>query len=131
LGTQSRISRPICRVMTRGTDGAATFAVYGPNRNMVWLSMHATTPTIIRLWPLVVRFLLDTLNDLADPTNITMQWCLPSSTQHPELVIIRVPDSDPWWYLFAASPNAIQLTRERLTFLRKALAELPAMAQYH
>jgi hypothetical protein len=123
-----RAGRPICKVMTRGADGAATFAVYGPNRDMVWLAVHATTPTVVRLWPLVVRFLRDTLDELADPTNTTIMWRLPAATVHPEYVVMRAPDGDPWWYLFAASPNAIRLTRDRLAFLREALAELPTMA---
>ena len=128
MGGQSRVGAPMCQVMTRGIDGVATFAVYGPDPSMVWLSVHATTPSVIRLWPLVVRFLLDTLDDLADPANTTLQWRLPSSSLHPELVIIRVPDGDPWLYVFAASPSAIDLTDDRKAFLRKALAELPAMA---
>jgi hypothetical protein len=33
--------------------------------------------------------------------------------------------------VFAASPNAIQLTPDRVAFLREALAELPAMAPEH
>jgi hypothetical protein len=120
--------RPICKVMTRGADGTATFAVYGPNQDMVWLAVHAVTPTVVRLWPLVVRFLRDTLDELTDPSNTTVMWRLPPATVHPEYVIIRVPDGDPWLYLFAASPNAIRLTKDRLAFLQEALAELPTMA---
>jgi hypothetical protein len=114
--------------MTRDVDGTATFAVYGPNRELVWLSVHALTPTVVRLWPLVVRFLRDTLDDLADPSNTTLLWRLPQANIHPEYVVIRVPAGDPWLYLFAASPNAICLTEDRQAFLREALAELPTMA---
>jgi len=118
----------ICRVMTRDADGQSTFAVYGPNRDLVWLSVHAVTPTVVRLWPLVVRFLRDTLDDLADPSNPTLLWRLPAAAVHPEYVVIRVPAGDPWLYIFAASPNAISLTPDRITFLQDALAELPTMA---
>lgn len=128
MSTRSPAQRPICQVMTRGTDGTATFAVYGPNRNMVWLSVHAVTPTVVRLWPLVVRFLRDTLDELTDPFSTTIMWQLPAATAHPEYIVIRVPDDDPWLYLFAASPNAIRLTEDRQAFLRDALANLPAMA---
>jgi hypothetical protein len=117
----------ICRVMTRDTDGQSTFAVYGPNRDLVWLSVHAVTPTVVRLWPLVVRFLRDTLDDLADPSNPTLLWRLPAAV-HPEYLVIRVPAGDPWLYIFAASPNAISLTPDRITFLQDALSELPTMA---
>jgi hypothetical protein len=95
----------ICRVMTRDTDGQSTFAVYGPNRDLVWLCVHAVTPTLVRLWPLVVRFLRDTLDDLVDPSNPTLLWRLPAATVHPEYVVIRVPAGDPWLYIFAASPT--------------------------
>jgi hypothetical protein len=118
----------ICRVMTRDTDGQSTFAVYGPNRDLVWLAVHAATPTVVRLWPLVVRFLRDTLDDLADPANPTLLWRLPAATVHPEYLVIRVPAGDPWLYVFAAAPNAISLTPDRIKFLQDTLAELPTMA---
>jgi hypothetical protein len=102
--------------------------VYGPNRDLVWLCVHAVTPTVVRLWPLVVRFLRDTLDDLADPSNPTLLWRLPAATAHPEYVIIRVPAGDPWLYIFAAAPNAISLTPDRITFLQDTLAELRTMA---
>lgn len=91
MGQPSRMSSPVCHVMPRSVDGVAALAVYGPYSTMVWLSVHAVTPTVIRLWPLVVRFLLDTFADLADPSNTTMQWRLPWNNLHPELVVIQVP----------------------------------------
>jgi hypothetical protein len=131
MGKRSQVSNPICRVMTKDVDGVATFAVYGPNRKLVWLSVHSVTPTVVRLWPEVVRFLRDTLDELADPSNASMMWRLPRSDIHPEYVVIKVPDGSPWLYVFAASPNAIRLTPDRVTFLREALADLPAMAPEH
>jgi len=131
MGKRSQVANPICRVMTKDIDGVATFAVYGPNRRLVWLSVHSVTPTVVRLWPEVVRFLRDTLDDLADPSNVSMLWRLPWADIHPEYVVIRVPDGSPWLHVFAASPNAIQLTPDRMTFLREALADLPAMAAEH
>ena len=128
MGKRSQVTDPICHVMTRDVDGLATFAIYGPNRKLVWLAVHAVTPTVVRLWPLVVRFLRDTLDELADPSNTTVMWRLPSATIHPEYVVIRVPDGDPWLHIFAASPNAIRLTHKRIAFLQEALATLPTMA---
>ena len=128
MGRRTQPTGPICRVLPKDIDGLATFAIYGPNRELVWLSVHALTPTVVRLWPLVVRFLRDTLDDLADPSNTTLMWRMPHANIHPEYVVIRVPDGDPWLYLFAASPNAILLTQDRQAFLHKALAELPTMA---
>ena len=128
MGKRPQLTGPICHVMTRDVDGVATFVVYGPNTKLVWLSIHTPTPTVIRLWPLVVRFLRDTLEDLADPTNSTLLWQLPAASVHPEYVVIRVPDSEPWLYLCGPSPNALRLTNRRITFLRDALAQLPTMA---
>jgi hypothetical protein len=92
MGRRSQLTGPVCRVMTRGIDGAATFAVYGPDRTMVWLSVHTATPTVVRLWPRVVRFLRDTLDELADPSNPTTTWRLPWDTEHPEYVVVSAPD---------------------------------------
>jgi hypothetical protein len=47
---------------------------------------------------------------------------------HPEYLVIRVPAGDPWLYVFAAAPNAISLTPDRIKFLQDTLAELPTMA---
>lgn len=126
MGKRSQVTDPICRVMTRDADGVATFAIYGPNRRMVWLSVHSTTPTVVRLWPYVVRFLRDALDELADPSSATLMWRLPWSTQNPEYVLLRVPDGHPWMHVFAASPNALRLTPDRIAFLRDALSDLPA-----
>jgi hypothetical protein len=41
IGGRSAMTASICRVMTRDTDGQSTFAVYGPNRDLVWLCVHA------------------------------------------------------------------------------------------
>jgi hypothetical protein len=131
MGKRSQVTNPVCRVMTKDIDGLATFAVYGPNRNLVWLAVHTITPTVVRLWPLVVRFLRDTLDELADPSNPTLLWRLPTDTLHPEYLVIRTPDGDPWLHIFAASPNAIRLTPDRIAFLQDALAELPTMAAEH
>jgi hypothetical protein len=131
MGKRSQVANPICRVMTKDVDGVATFAVYGPNRRLVWLSVHSVTPTVVRLWPEVVRFLRDTLDELADPSNASMMWRLPWADTHPEYVVFKVPDGSPWLHVFAASPNAIRLTADRVTFLRDALADLPAMAPEH
>lgn len=131
MGTSSRATDPICRIMTKGVDGVATFAVYGPNRHMVWLAVHALTPTVVRLWPQVVRFLRDALDELADPATEPIWWRLPATNAYPEYVVITTPCGDPWLHVFAASPNAIRLTKTRMTFLRQALADLPAISPAH
>lgn len=128
MGKRSQVINPVCRVMTRDIDGVATFAVYGPNRRLVWLAVHTVTPTVVRLWPRVVRFLRDTLDELVDPSNPTVLWRLPSTTAYPEYVVIGMPDGGAWLHIFAASPNAIRLTPDRVAFLREALAELPTLA---
>jgi hypothetical protein len=110
MGKRSQVTDPVCQVMTRDVDGVATFVVYGPNRDLMWLFVHTVTPTIVRLWPLVVRFLRDILDALTDPSNPTLLWRLPSATAHPEYVAIKVPGGDPWLYIFAVSPNAIRPT---------------------
>lgn len=128
MGKRSQVKDPICRVMTKDIDGVATFAIYGPNRRMVWLSVHATTPTVVRLWPNVVRFLRDALDELADPSSETLIWRLPWSTMNPEYVLLKAPGGHPWLHVFAASPNALRLTPDRIAFLRDALADLPAIS---
>jgi len=128
MGRRLQVIDPVCRVMTKDIDGTATFAVYGPNRKLVWLAVHTITPTVVRLWPLVVRFLRDTLDELVDSSNSTLLWRLPASSVHPEYLVVRTPEGDPWLHIFAAAPNAIRLTADRIAFLRDALAELPTMA---
>lgn len=122
-----RESGPICRVMTRWDDGVATFSVFGVDRTLIWWAVHALTPTVVRLWPHVVRFLRDALDELSDPANQTTAWRLPHAKgqYNPEIVVFRAPDGDPWLYVFAASPNAVRLTPARVAFLREALADLP------
>lgn len=129
-GKRSPATNPVCWVMTKNTDGVATFAVYGPNRKLVWLAVHTTTRTVVRLWPLVVRFLRDTLDELVDPSNTMLLWRLPLSSVHPEYVVIRTPDGYPWLHIFAAAPNAIRLTPDRIAFLQNTLTELPTMAAH-
>jgi hypothetical protein len=131
VGKRSRVIDPICRVMIKNDDGVATFAVYGPNRRLVWWSVHAPTPTVVRLWPRVVRYLRDVLDELTDPSNRSLVWQLPRSSSHPEYLTIRMPAGDPWLYIFATSPNAVQLTPARIAFLREALADLPTMSPTH
>jgi hypothetical protein len=122
-----RESGPICRVMTRWDDGVATLSVFGPNRTMIWWAVHATAPTIVRLWPHVVRFMRDALDELSDSTNQTTAWRLPYKVAeyNPEIAVFRVKDGHPWLYVFAASPSAVRLTPARVSFLREALADLP------
>jgi hypothetical protein len=131
MGKRSEVTDPVCRILPKDVDGLATFAIYGPNRRMTWLAVHALTPTVVRLWPQVVRFLSDALDELADPSNRSLWWQLPRHDEYPEYVVIKTPGGDPWLYVFAASPNAVRLTPDRVAFLRQALADLPAISPAH
>ena len=58
---------PVYRLLLKSQwrgEGVPTCVVAGPNRHRAWLYVHAATPTVLRLHPQVVRFLLDALREL-------------------------------------------------------------------
>jgi len=96
----------------------------------VWLAVHTPAPTVVRLWPQVVRFLVDSLEASTKP-GPAMVWRLPREIDHPEYVVLRVPAGDPWLYVFGPAPNALRVTPRRIGFLREALGDLPATSPAH
>jgi hypothetical protein len=97
-----------------------------PHDLAVWLYVHATTPTVLRLHPPVVRFLRDVLAELPEVSG-TSRWMLPRNTSltHPQCVT-GWHDGQLWLYVFAATPSTIPLVPRIVAFLRAALADLPA-----
>jgi hypothetical protein len=93
---------------------------------MTWLYVHATTPTVLRLHPPVVRFLRDVLAELPEVSSKS-RWVLPRNTSltHPQCVT-ESRDGQLWLYVFAATPSTIPLVPRIVAFLREALADLPA-----
>jgi len=116
----------VYRAMVRDWDSLPTCVVAGPNRKMTWLYVHATTPTVLRLHPPVVRFLRDVLAELPEVSD-KLRWVLPRDTSltHPQCVT-GGRDGQLWLYVFAATPSTIPLAPRIVAFLREALADLPA-----
>jgi hypothetical protein len=129
MARQSAVSKPVYRAMIRHLDGLPTCVVAGPNRRVTWLYVHATTPTVLRLHPPVVRFLRDVLAELSEGSSESRSWMLPRDTSlsHPQCVTYW-RDTQAWLYVFAATPSAIPLAPRIVAFLREALADLPATA---
>lgn len=133
--TRSRNARtPAYRAMLRSSwrgENLPTCVVAGPDRHRTWLYVHAPSPTILRLHPRVVRFLLDALGDLsASTTGDTACLRLPKNTSvsYPECIIIRHHNEQAWLYVLAATPSAVRLAPPVVKFLMDILAELPALA---
>jgi hypothetical protein len=124
------VYRLLLKSQWRG-EGVPTCVVAGPNRHRAWLYVHAATPTVLRLHPQVVRFLLDALRELRAPTGgATACWRLARDTSisYPECVVIRYGDRA-WLHLFAATPSAVQLAPPVVEFLVDALTELPTLIE--
>jgi len=111
-----------------------TCVVAGPNRQNTWLYVHGTTPTVLRLHPPVIRFLLDTLTELAElpdrapfePVPVYRSLRRDATLSHPHCVIAGRNRGDAWLHIHAAAPSAVQLTPSVITFLLDTLTELPA-----
>jgi len=122
---------PVYRILLKSSwygDCVPTCVVAGPNRHRAWLYVHTTTPTVLRLHPQVVRFLHDSLTELATPTDNGIScWSLPKRTDvsYPGCVVNRYND-DAWLYVHAATPSTVRLVPSVVEFLLDALAELPA-----
>lgn len=104
------VSEPVYWATIRDFDCLPTCVVAGPNRRMTWLYVHATTPTVLRLHPPVVRFLHDVLAQLPSKSSRSRSWVLPRDTglSHPQCVT-GFGDGQPWLYVFAATPSTIPL----------------------
>lgn len=123
------MTKQVYRAMTRHLDSLPTCVVAGPNHRLTWLYVHATTPTVLRLHPPVVRFLRDVLAELPEVPGESRSWLLPrnSKLSHPQCVTYW-SDAHTWLYVFTATPSAIPLAPRIVAFLREALADLPATA---
>lgn len=120
------------RIMPKYYGSLPTCVVAGPSRAMVWLYVHGPAPTILRLHPPVVRFLLDTLAMLDEPADSSVSWSLPRDTSmsYPECAVVPSDGRGQaaWLYVFAATPSAVPLRPRLVRFLLEALAELPALS---
>ena len=123
---------PVYRAVFK-SDTNPTCVVAGPNRRSVWLYVHASTPTVLRLHPPVVRFLLDALAELAarataagDRAPLHRRLRRDTTLSHPECAVAGHDHTDAWLYVHADAPSAVQLTPTVIAFLTEALAELPA-----
>jgi len=119
------------RVSLKDTEGFPTFVVAGPDRNRVWLYVHDTTPTVLRLHPPVVRFLRAALTEVAGwfdqpvPERAPLVWTLPRRDEYPECVLVA-SHQRAWLHVFAARPSVVRLNPGIVTFLLdEGLADLP------
>lgn len=124
---------PVYRVLLKSSwqgEALPTCVVAGPNRHRAWLYVHAATPTVLRLHPQVVHFLLDALTGVVTPAAGTGTACRQlrrdTAISYPECVVIRY-GSRAWLHVFAATPSAVLLAPPVVKFLLDALAELPAL----
>lgn len=125
---------PIYRLLRKDLSYCQpTVVVAGPHRRSVWLYVHATTPTVLRLHPPVVAFLRDALDELTaagldpGPTGVLV-WSLPAATHasYPDCVVLRDGTGAAWLHVYAASPSTVRLHPILIEFLRDALTDLPA-----
>ena len=123
---------PVYHASLKDDEGFPTVVVAGPGRDRVWLYVHETTPTVLRLHPPVVRFLLDALRDVhgwfdrPQRERAALVWTLPrGGVLYPECVLIAT-GRRAWLHVFAASPSVVRLNERTVEFLQYALAELPA-----
>lgn len=56
---------------------------------------------MVRLWPQVVRFLRNALDELIDHPERSMWWRLPRDNSYPGYTLVKTPDGDAWLYVFA------------------------------
>jgi len=121
----------VYRASLKDDWGFPTVVVAGPTRKRgrMWLYVHDVTPTVLRLHPPVVRFLLDSLTELGDwferPRNKrpAVVWTLPRSDDHPECVLVA-SGQRARLHVFAASPSMVRINERIVAFLLDALADL-------
>lgn len=125
------MTRPVYEISLKDWEGFPTVVVSGPDREHLWLYVHDTRPTVLRLHRWVVRFLLEALRDLGvwfdqpDNQRNPLVWILPKETLSPECVLIAT-DRRAWLHVFAAFPSVVRLNGRTVEFLLSALADLPA-----
>jgi hypothetical protein len=123
---------PVYEISLKDWEGFPTVVVAGPDREHLWLYVHESTPTMLRLHRWIVRFLLDALRDvntwLDQPENqrSALVWTLPREpTLSPECVLIAT-NRRVWMHVFAANPSVVRLNERTVEFLLYALVNLPA-----
>ena len=128
MGRRTRVSNPLCRIMPKHHDSHPTCMIIGPNRHTTWLTVHAPTPTLLRLHPPVVGFLHEALTQIVTTADPSLTLTLAKDTQlyFPACVVTGCRDGEAWLYVCAATPSAVRLHRRLIQFLREALADLPA-----
>lgn len=116
------IQGPVYRVSLKDYRGFPTFVVAGPDRHRVWLYVHDLTPTVLRLHPPVVRFLLAALTELAGwfeqpvAQRAPVVWTLPREDDFPECVLVA-SHQRAWMHVFAARPSVVRFNPGIVTFL--------------
>lgn len=127
-----RVRQPIYRPLLRNsTTVQHTCVVAGPDRETVWLYVHAAAPTVLRLNRDVVGFLCPALALLASSglgrDSGPWFWNLEARERNPALVItgrgveVRL-------HVFTPTPTAVALTPPVVQFLVESLADLPSRA---
>ena len=117
---------PLYRVLLKDSDCFPTCVVAGPDRRRAWLYVHATTPTVLRLHPPVVEFLLTTLAEWDGADAMVRSLPADSSVSYPGCVAVG-RDGKAWLYVMSATPSVVPLFPRLVSFLRDVLAELPTV----
>lgn len=127
-----RSAGPLYRMLRKDSvTQQYTCVVAGPSRREAWLYVHAPAPTVLRLRPPVVEFLRGVLAELDTAPGSgsdSRHWALPKGPdcRYPACVVVGQDRADVWLHVFAATPTAVKLVPRVATFLRDALADLPA-----
>jgi hypothetical protein len=132
-GLKSASRVPVYQVSLKDADGFPTVVVAGSSRDHVWLYVHDTAPTVLRLHQSVVRFLVDVLREVTvwfdrpERERDSLVWTLPRGAAYPHCVLVA-SHRRAWLHVFAASPSVVRFNPRMAQFLLEALAELPIAA---
>lgn len=119
---------PLYRVLLKDSDCFPTCVVAGPDRRRAWLYVHAATPTVLRLHPPVVDFLLRTLTEWDGAEAVVRSLPADSSVSYPGCIVVG-RDGRAWLYVMSATPSVMPLFPRLVSFLREVLAELPTVPE--
>jgi hypothetical protein len=90
MTAHGRAGCAVYEVSLKDWEGFPTVVVAGPDREHLWLYVHDTTPTVLRLHRWVVRFLQVALRDLntwldrPQDQRPALVWTLPRQALSPE-----------------------------------------------
>jgi hypothetical protein len=130
----SALNNPVYRILVRNSSTVKnTWVVSGPSRRMTWLYVHSPIPVQMRLRQPVVAFLRHVAQELpANPAGRRglRSWTLrkASNWAYPPCVVHEQESGPARLHVYARVPAAVLLEPPALTFLREALADLPATA---